>query len=69
MHMAIDQYGVAIYGLVHPRKDLLLRVGGGRVSKMYWDRLDGTTRHVGYVIGNRWFTIYTVEPWEGKERP
>ena len=30
----------------------------GRCSKMYIDRKDGTTLHIGYVIGQHWLTMY-----------
>lgn len=35
----------------------------GRVSKMYIDKLDGSSKHVGYVIGRHlWLTeVATVE--------
>lgn len=31
----------------------------GRVSKMYVDGKDGRTYHVGYVVGQRWFSEFT----------
>ena len=30
----------------------------GRCSKMYQDRKDGGTIHVGYVIGRHWLTMF-----------
>ena len=34
------------------------QIGGGRVSKLYQDKRDGSTVHVGYVIGQHWLTAY-----------
>lgn len=31
---------------------------GGRVSKMYRDKIDGKVVHCGYVLGRHWFTAY-----------
>jgi hypothetical protein len=30
----------------------------GRVSKMYVDKKDGRTLHIGYVVGQHWLTAY-----------
>jgi hypothetical protein len=30
---------------------------------MYRDKKDGSTVHVGYVIGRLWIDLYTVEPF------
>ena len=30
----------------------------GRCGRMYIDRKDGSTLHVGYVIGRHWLTMY-----------
>lgn len=38
--------------------ELRATVGGGRVSKMYRDKKDGRTVHVGYVVGRLWLTAY-----------
>jgi hypothetical protein len=43
-------------------KELKEKAGPGRVSKMYQDTIEGTTVHVGYVIGRRWFTAFV--PYE-----
>ena len=64
MYMAIDQYGHTEHNLMLPRRDLLNRLGRRHASKMYVDKKDGTTVHIGYIIAGRWFTIYTVERWE-----
>ena len=65
MFMGIDQYGYHYDGLVHPRKDLMTRIGSKHVNKMYVDKINGKTVHCGYVIGRLWITIYEVKPWAG----
>lgn len=65
-YMAIDQYGQTIHGLgEHPRKDLLAKLGYKSASRMYKDFTDGSSRHVGYVVAGRWFTLYEVTPFTG----
>ena len=65
--MAIDQYGQTYHDLGrHPRKELMERIGCRHVSKMYHDRNDGSVIHVGYVVGQRWCTLYEVKPYEGR---
>lgn len=49
----IDQYRHAEYA--YTVKHLQQQVGG-RVSKIYVDKKDGSTVHIGYVVGHRWFT-------------
>lgn len=63
-YMGIDQYGNTYHGLRHPRKDLLERLGRKRASKMYVDKLDGSSIHIGYVIAGHWITVYKVERME-----
>jgi hypothetical protein len=43
-----------------PRQELKSLSGGGRVSKMYVDDASGNAQHVGYVIGDQWWTLYKV---------
>ena len=62
-YMAVDQYGQTEHDLERPRRDLLERCGRRHAEKMYVDTKDGQTRHAGYVIGGRWFTVYAVAPW------
>ena len=50
----IDQYAV----WARTVRELRERAGGGRVSKMYRDKLDGRTVHASYVVGKRWFSAY-----------
>lgn len=68
MIMAIDQYGHIQHGLVHPRKDLAERhsISPSSVQKMYSDTKDGESVHVGYIVQQSWYTLYTVVPWKGK---
>lgn len=64
--MAIDQYGQTYHHLgKHPRKELMERLGCQHVNKIYLDKKDGRTVHVGYVIGQHWCTLYEVKPFEG----
>lgn len=65
-YMAVDQYGQAIHGLERPRRDLLAKLGAKHAAKMYVDKLDGSTVHVGYIVARRWFTVYCVTRWERK---
>jgi hypothetical protein len=52
----IDQYGSPVWA--RTVSELRDRAGGGRVSKMYCDKLDGRTVQTGYVVGKRWFSAY-----------
>jgi len=63
--MGIDQYGEVYRNLgLHPRKALLERLGRRHADKMYVDRADGSTRHIGYVVARLWIRLLKVEPWE-----
>lgn len=64
MMMGIDQYGETYHDLKHPRKELLERIGCGKVRKQYVDKKDGSVVQTGYVVGDRWVTLYNVTPWE-----
>jgi len=61
-YMGVDQYGQTYHGLTHPRKDLIDKIGGGAVSKMYRNTENGA-EHIGYVIGGLWIEIFEVKPW------
>lgn len=63
-YMGVDQYGNTYHLDKHPRKELIEKIGGGRVSKMYQDTKDGKTMHVGYVIGRHWVDVYRVCQWK-----
>lgn len=63
--MAIDQYGNTLHDLgPYPRKGLLIRLSAKHADKVYVDRKDGKSIHIGYIIQGRWFTIYYVERME-----
>ena len=61
-YLAISQYGDKDI-VTHPAKDLKAKYGG-RVSKMYVDTKTGETKHVGYVIGSLWFSLFEIKPYE-----
>ncbi len=64
-HMAIDQYGTTYHGLGQwPRKALLARLGRTGASKMYVDKLDGRSVHIGWIIAGLWLTVYCIKPME-----
>jgi hypothetical protein len=63
--MGIDQYGTTYHDLgVHPRKELLTRLGYKHANRMFVDKKDGGTVHCGYVIGRYWITLYNIKPYE-----
>lgn len=63
--MGIDQYGNTFHHLgKHPRKALIDKLGGSSASKMYADKKDGSSVHVGYIVNTHWVTLYRVEPFE-----
>jgi len=49
-----------------PRGQLLAKLGATHAKKVYADRVDGKSHHVGYVVGNEWFHVYEVHEWTGK---
>jgi hypothetical protein len=55
----VDQFGDHFYA--NSIRELRTQVPG-RCTKMYVDRKDGTTVHIGYVIGQHWLTMF--EPVE-----
>ena len=62
--MGQDQYGQT-YHLEpqHPRKQLLDRLGYKSAQKMYIDTKDGVSKHIGYIVGGLWITLYEVHEW------
>jgi hypothetical protein len=60
MMLYLDQRGNPFWAKT--LKELREQVKGA-VSKMYVDKKDGSTKHVGYVIGDHWLTAYI--PYEG----
>jgi hypothetical protein len=66
--MARNEYGecVSIPGR-HPRKELLEKLGRSHAEKIYVNSKDGEkTFHVGYVIAQRWWSLYI--PYEKEEQ-
>lgn len=53
----MDQYGNRFTAC--NRKELTAQIPG-HVSKLYVDKVDGTTAHVGYVVGQHWCTAYAA---------
>lgn len=51
----LDQYGNHWFART---VDQLREQIGGRVSKMYVDKTDGSIAHIGYVIGQHWCRAY-----------
>jgi hypothetical protein len=67
--MGIDQFGTTYHDLGQfPRKELLNRLGRRHATKMYVDKKNGTTVHIGYIIGSLWITLYTIKQFERVER-
>ena len=64
-YMAVDQYGHTYHGLKKfPRKELLERLNRKHASKMYRDNpITHESKHVGYVIGGFWLSLYEVIPF------
>jgi len=60
MMMYLDQCGNPFWAKT--LKELRMKVPGA-VSKMYADGKNGATKHIGYVIGDRWLTAFI--PFEG----
>lgn len=64
-YMARDQYGGTHHNLgPHPRKALLERLGRVKAQKMYLDKADGSTVHIGWIIAGLWLEVYEVKPLE-----
>jgi hypothetical protein len=63
--LAIDQYGqkYVLEGKA-PRRELMELLGVRRAQRMFVDSKGGGAKHVGYVIGGHWFTLFNVSPWE-----
>lgn len=51
----INQYGAIVWAKSARE---LQRKHGGRLNKMYRDKKDGRTVHVGYVVGKLWLDAY-----------
>jgi hypothetical protein len=60
------------YGTTHhltepknPRKQLLEKCGRQHTSKVFVDTTSGKSKHIGYLVGGEWFTLYEVHEWVG----
>ena len=54
----IDQYGNKWFARTVAELRKQIAGGGSRVSRMYIDKHNGKTVHVGYVVGDHWCTAY-----------
>jgi hypothetical protein len=55
----IDQYGQKyLASTIKELKKEVSPYGNLPVSKMYRDKKNGTTVHVGYIVGQHWCTAY-----------
>ena len=68
--MGLDQYDHCYHNLTdNPRKELLRRLSAKTAKKMYIDRHNGDSYHIGWIIkspGNEdlWITLYNLTKWE-----
>ena len=65
MFLGVDQYGHCYPFLIHPRKELIEKIGVSHVSKMYVDKKSGEIAHVGYVIGGLWVELFEMNRFSG----
>lgn len=67
-YIGIDQYGQVYKNLgKYPRKGLLEQLYASNASKMYQDKKNGDTMHVGYIVGGLWITLYEIIRFEVKQ--
>lgn len=52
----LDQYGH--FWIASTVRELCDRLGYSRASKMYIDKKDGSTVHIGYVVGPHWCAMF-----------
>jgi hypothetical protein len=67
-YMARSNFGTT-YHLTDPkapRKQLLAKCGRQHARKVFVDTTTGETKHIGYIVGGVWFTLYEVHEWTGK---
>lgn len=58
LRLYIDQWGNRFYASTVKELREQIGMGGSRVSKMYVDKKDGRTVHVGYVVGRHWLSMF-----------
>lgn len=54
----VDQYGQKFYAATVKELRAQIHGGGCKVSRMYVDRMDGSTYAVGYCVGDLWLTEF-----------
>lgn len=54
----LDQWGNFFRACTVKELRRQIGMGGSRVSKMYVDKKDGRSVHIGYVVGRHWLTAY-----------
>jgi hypothetical protein len=54
----LDQWGNRWWAKTVKELREQIGMGGSRVSKMYVDKKDGRSVHIGYVVGQHWLTAY-----------
>lgn len=65
-YFAVNQYGEKlIIDSKHPRQWLLKRAGLKNARKMYSDLKSGGVRHIGWIVGTEWWTVYRVDHLNG----
>lgn len=63
--IGIDQYDRVYHELgSKPRKELCRQLHTKTASKIYIDNTDGVSKHVGWVVGGRWVSLYRIKAWE-----
>ena len=59
--MAVDNHGQTYHALgKHPRTELMKRIGCSSAKRMFADLKDGSSQHVGWVVGSHWCMVYYV---------
>lgn len=69
--LGVDQYGHTYFLTARTagntaRQKLLSMLGATKAIRMFVDGADGETKHIGYIVGRLWITLYTVSEWKGK---
>lgn len=54
----LDQHGNRFWANTVRQLRKQIGMGGSAVRKMYRDKKDGTSVHIGYVIGQHWLTAF-----------
>jgi len=63
-YIAVNQYGHVVFIKEFPRKELLEFHRCKHIDKLYRDTKDGTPKHVGYVVGGHWYSIFKLSEWK-----